>query len=68
LDFVTIEVLARALQAYPGTILFVSHDRAFVRTVATKIIALEGNHTAIPYPGTYDAYVWSLQQRLKTSS
>ncbi|MDR1910700.1 MAG: ATP-binding cassette domain-containing protein [Holosporales bacterium] len=65
LDFATTEALSQALQSYRGTIIFVSHDRSFVRNVATKIFALEGDQTVLPYPGTYDDYVWGMQQRLK---
>jgi ATP-binding cassette subfamily F protein 3 len=65
LDFSTTEALSQALRAYTGTILFISHDRSFVRNVATKIFALEGDQTVLPYPGTYEDYVWSMQQRIK---
>jgi ATP-binding cassette subfamily F protein 3 len=65
LDFSTTEALSQALRTYTGTLLFVSHDRSFVRNVGTKILAIEENKTVLPYPGTYDDYVWSVQHRLK---
>lgn len=56
LDLDSKEVLEAALADYPGTILFVSHDRYFINRNATKIIELsqEGMTT---YLGDYDYYV-----------
>ena len=60
LDFDTVEALTEALRAYTGTVVVVSHDRSFIGRIATRI--LEINHGAVElYPGTYDEYVWSLQ-------
>jgi ATP-binding cassette subfamily F protein 3 len=61
LDFDTVEVLTQALKVYPGTIVFVSHDRGFVQRVATKILEVRDGRVQL-YPGTYDEYVWSLQK------
>ncbi len=61
LDFDTVEVLTQALKVYPGTIVFVSHDRGFVQRVATKILEVSDGRVQL-YPGTYDEYVWSLQK------
>jgi ATPase subunit of ABC transporter with duplicated ATPase domains len=55
LDLVTKRALVRALQAYEGTIVFVSHDRTFLRTLANRI--LEVGKEPFAYPGTYDEYV-----------
>lgn len=63
LDFQTVEALTRALQAYEGTVVVVSHDRGFIRRVATQILEVAGGG-ALQYPGTYDEYVWSLQRKL----
>jgi ATP-binding cassette subfamily F protein 3 len=60
LDFYTVEALTQALEEYPGTVIIVSHDRGFVRRVATKVIEVHRGRTRL-YPGTYDEYVWSLQ-------
>jgi ATPase subunit of ABC transporter with duplicated ATPase domains len=56
LDIVTKRALVKALAGYEGTIVFVSHDRAFLRAIATRILELgkEGPHV---YGGTYDEYV-----------
>lgn len=56
LDLDSKEVLENALIDYPGTILFVSHDRYFINRIATKILELNKNG-AIEYLGDYDYYV-----------
>ncbi len=58
LDIVTKRGLVKALAEYEGTIVFVSHDRQFLRALATKVLELSpaGPHL---YPGTYDEYVSS---------
>lgn len=61
LDFYTVEALTQALEAYPGTVLVVSHDRGFIRRVSTKILEIRDGRARL-YPGTYDDYVWSLQK------
>jgi ATP-binding cassette subfamily F protein 3 len=63
LDFETVETLTQALNAYTGTLIVVSHDRGFVRRVSKKILEVSKGQV-LTYPGTYDEYVWSLQQRL----
>jgi ATPase subunit of ABC transporter with duplicated ATPase domains len=57
MDMETIESLQIGLEHYPGTILFVSHDREFVGGLATRIIELRpgGGHT--DFKGTYDEYL-----------
>ncbi|HZU82871.1 MAG TPA: ABC-F family ATP-binding cassette domain-containing protein, partial [Polyangiaceae bacterium] len=56
LDLVTKRALLRALANYEGTIVFVSHDRAFLRALATRVLELSpaGPHV---YGGRYDEYV-----------
>ncbi len=56
LDLATKRALVKALDGYEGTLVFVSHDRTFLRSLATRILELgpEGPHL---YPGTYDEYV-----------
>ncbi|PLR98655.1 ABC transporter ATP-binding protein [Bacillus sp. T33-2] len=56
LDLDSKEVLENALIDYPGTILFVSHDRYFINRVATKVIELHREGT-VEYLGDYDYYV-----------
>lgn len=67
LDFDTVEALGEALRTWDGTVLFVSHDRTFVKLAATQI--LEASDGAVRfYPGDYDEYVYSLSQRLDEES
>jgi len=63
LDFQTVEALTQALNGYTGTLIAVSHDRGFIRRVGTKILEVSEGQVLL-YPGTYDEYVWSLQQKL----
>ncbi|MEN0063321.1 MAG: ABC-F family ATP-binding cassette domain-containing protein [Myxococcota bacterium] len=56
LDLEAIAALARALKAYDGTLIFVSHDRWFVDRLATRILEL-GPHGVVDYPGTYAEYL-----------
>jgi len=55
LDLVTKRALVKALQDYEGTLVFVSHDRTFLKTLATTILEVGDDPHA--YPGTYDEYV-----------
>src|SRR5690606_32147427 len=56
LDLDSKEVLENALLDYPGTLLFVSHDRYFMNRIATKVIELTKDGTT-EYLGDYDYYV-----------
>lgn len=56
LDLDSKEVLENALIDYPGTLLFVSHDRYFINRIANKVIELS-NDGAFEYLGDYDYYV-----------
>lgn len=56
LDLDSKEVLENSLIDYPGTLLFVSHDRYFINRIATKVIELSKNQ-ATEYLGDYDYYV-----------
>src|SRR5829696_3363483 len=61
LDLFTKEMLIEALRDYEGTMLFVSHDRAFLRALSNRVIEL-GGETGVErephlYPGSYVEYV-----------
>ncbi len=56
LDLDSKVVLENALIDYPGTILFVSHDRYFINKIATKVIELS-QYGTVEYLGDYDYYV-----------
>lgn len=61
LDLDSKEVLENALLDYPGTILFVSHDRYFMNRIATKVVELTQAGTT-DYLGDYDYYVEKKQE------
>jgi len=56
LDMESIESLNSALENYPGTLLFVSHDREFVSSLATRIIELTPNGM-VTFNGSYEEYL-----------
>ncbi len=58
LDIEAIEALVAGLRSYPGTLIFVSHDRWFVSELATRIVEItEGGLN--DFPGTYEEYLAS---------
>ena len=60
LDLATKEMLVKALSGFEGTMLFVSHDRAFLRGLSNRVLELGGESgTDAPhaYPGSYVEYV-----------
>jgi ATPase subunit of ABC transporter with duplicated ATPase domains len=59
MDMETIESLQIGLEKYPGTLVFVSHDREFVSALATRIIEMKPDGTIADYNGTYDEYLRS---------
>ena len=57
LDDAALELLAETLLAFPGGVLFVSHDRAFLDRVATEILAVDPRRgRVVRYVGNYTAY------------
>ncbi|HEY4238566.1 MAG TPA: ABC-F family ATP-binding cassette domain-containing protein [Kofleriaceae bacterium] len=58
LDIVTKRALVRALADYEGTLVFVSHDRQFLRALATRVLELTSAGPRV-YGGSYDEYVAS---------
>jgi ATPase subunit of ABC transporter with duplicated ATPase domains len=61
LDLATKEMLVEALHGFEGTMLFVSHDRTFLRGLSSRVLELGGETgTELEphlYPGTYVEYV-----------
>jgi ATPase subunit of ABC transporter with duplicated ATPase domains len=61
LDLATKEMLIESLRNFEGTLLFVSHDRSFLRALSNRVIELGGESglDAAPhlYPGSYVEYV-----------
>jgi ATPase subunit of ABC transporter with duplicated ATPase domains len=56
LDMEAIEALNMALEHYPGTLIFVSHDREFVSSLATRVIEIKDKEV-IDFQGTYEEYL-----------
>ncbi len=67
LDMESIEALNLALEHYEGTLIFVSHDREFVSSLATRIVEIKG-HELHDYQGTYEEYLSSQEGNLKASA
>ncbi len=65
LDLETVELLEELLSEYSGTIILVSHDRAFVNAVATSTIVFEGEGLIREYAGGYDD--WLYQRKNETA-
>ena len=65
LDLETLELLEEQLVEWPGTLLLVSHDRAFLDNVVTSTFVFEGDGRVQEYVGGYDDWV---RQRLKEKS
>ncbi len=63
LDAETLELLEELLLDYSGTLLLVSHDRAFINNTVTSTIVFEGNGCVTAYVGGYDD--WLRQSRKK---
>mgnify|MGYP000341272539 FL=1 len=64
MDMEAIEALNDALKNFDGTLIFVSHDRAFVSSLATHVIEIK-DQDVISYQGTYDEYLASQELNLK---
>lgn len=56
LDILSKSILEKALNSYEGTVLYVSHDRYFINTTATRILSLSNNQI-YNYIGNYDYYL-----------
>ncbi|MHB8970109.1 MAG: ABC-F family ATP-binding cassette domain-containing protein [Pirellulaceae bacterium] len=64
LDVDTIEGLAEALVAYQGTVVFTSHDRHFMRRVATCVIEVRDSHVT-NYRGDYESYLYAVNREIE---
>jgi len=64
LDVETVEALAEALLEYRGTVIFTSHDRHFMKRIATNIIEVRDG-SAKNYLGDYDAYLHAMNQEIE---
>ena len=64
LDVDTVEALAEALLNYQGTVIFTSHDRYFMKRVATCIVEVRDGHVT-NYRGDYEAYLYSVNKEIE---
>ena len=66
LDMEAIEALNNALKTYDGTVIFVSHDREFVSSLATRIIEIK-DHEIYDFQGNYDELLASKEATLRVA-
>lgn len=64
LDVETVEALAHALLDYKGTVIFTSHDRHFVKRIATTVVEVRDGR-ARDYQGDYDAYLYYVNKEIE---
>ncbi|PFG56171.1 ATP-binding cassette subfamily F protein uup [Vibrio sp. ES.051] len=64
LDVTTIEWLENFLKDFKGSIIFISHDRAFIKSMATRIVDLDRGQLA-SFPGDYDNYLIEKEEMLR---
>ncbi|WP_114764456.1 ABC transporter ATP-binding protein [Vibrio rhodolitus] len=64
LDVTTIEWLENFLKDFRGSIIFISHDRAFIKSMATRIVDLDRGKLA-SFPGNYDQYLVDKEESLR---
>jgi ATP-binding cassette subfamily F protein 3 len=64
LDVETVEALAEALLAFEGTVIFTSHDRHFMKRIATNIIEVRDGSVK-NYMGDYDAYLYYINREIE---
>jgi ATPase subunit of ABC transporter with duplicated ATPase domains len=55
----SIESLNSALEKFKGTLIFVSHDREFVSSLATRILEISSDGKVVNYLGNYEEYLAS---------
>ncbi|ELQ6240283.1 ABC transporter ATP-binding protein [Cronobacter sakazakii] len=64
LDIETIDWLETFLKSFSGSIVFISHDRSFIRNMATRIVDLDRGKL-VSYPGDYDKYLVAKEEALR---
>ncbi len=60
MDMESIESLNQAMVDYPGTIIFVSHDREFISSVASRLLIMKDDGTSLDFRGDYESYLSTL--------
>jgi ATP-binding cassette, subfamily F, member 3 len=64
LDVDTVDALAEALIDYQGTVLFTSHDRHFMKRVATAVVEVRAGRV-VNYRGDYDSYLYAVNKEIE---
>ncbi len=64
MDVTTIEWLETFLKDFRGSIIFISHDRAFIRSMATRIVDLDRGQL-VSFPGDYEKYLVEKEEALR---
>ena len=64
LDIESIAWLEDFLKEFQGSIIFISHDRSFIRNMATRIVDLDRGKL-VSYPGNYEAYLLAKEEALR---
>ncbi|MBC3378182.1 ABC transporter ATP-binding protein [Serratia fonticola] len=64
LDITTIDWLEGFLKEFQGSIVFISHDRSFIRNMATRIVDLDRGKL-VSWPGNYELYLESKEEALR---
>ena len=67
LDLEAIEWLENFLLDFQGSIVFISHDRSFIRKMATRIVDLDRGQL-VSYPGNYDLYLTTKEENLRVEA
>ncbi len=67
LDVDAIEWLEEFLLTFSGSIIFISHDRSFIRKMATRIVDLDRGKL-VSYPGNYDLYLTAKEENLRVEA
>jgi ATPase subunit of ABC transporter with duplicated ATPase domains len=66
MDMEAIDALNQALMQYDGTLIFVSHDREFVSTLATRVVEIK-DREVVAFQGTYDEYLAKTEPQSKAA-
>ena len=64
LDIATIKWLEDRVYAWPGSVLFITHDRAFLKKLATRIVEIDRGRL-LSWPGSYEDYLRRKEKALE---
>ena len=68
MDMETIESLQIGLEKYPGTLIFVSHDREFVSGLANRIVEIQPDGGILDHRGSYDDFLKFKEMRAASAA